>query len=177
MSQPLIAMSSNCLADYTSSSLMVSQLRGREPTAVIAELCGALERENRVPAYSLFYDAVIAREQLSSTAIGAGWALPHARLQGLPRLSFALGRTSRPLAWSVGARCPIHTVFLFAAPESEAKTYLALISAVAKLSQNPGLVEQLKSAPDPAAMFAVLHQAPLRLAGASSTISPVPSGR
>lgn len=170
-------MSSNSLADYTSLSLMAPQLKAREPAAVIAELCGLLERGSRLNGYSLFYGAVMAREQMSSTAIRAGWALPHARLDGLPRLSFALGRTSKPLTWSAEARSPVHTVFLFAAPESEAKTYLTLISAVARLSQNPGLVEQLENAPDAAAMFAVLRQATLSLPRHASTILPIPANR
>ena len=88
-----------------------------------------------------------------------GWAVPHARLAGIPRLSFALGRTAKPLAWFGGQ--PVHTVFLFAVPETEAAAYLNLISGLAKLSQDRLRREHLADASDSPAMFEVLQGIPL----------------
>jgi mannitol/fructose-specific phosphotransferase system IIA component (Ntr-type) len=56
----------------------------------------------------------------------------------------------------------VHTVFLFAVPEMEAKTYLNLIASIARLSQNAELVEKLRLAQTAGAMFQILEQVPLR---------------
>lgn len=152
----------NTVADYTTPALMVPELQARTHTEAIAELCSLLERAGRLPDAAAFREAVLKREQLSSTATTHGWALPHGRLNGLPRLSFALARSSKPFAWSADAFGPVHTVFLFATPEAEAKNYLTLICAVARMTQRSALVEQLRRAADAAAMFSLLQQVPLR---------------
>ena len=162
------------LADYTTPALMVPQLQTKATAAVISELCALLQREGRLQDSAALYDAVMRREQLSSTSIPCGWALPHARLDGLSQLTFALARSSQPFVWSPEALSPVHTVFLFASPEPEAKTYLNLISAVARLSQSSALVEQLRRAPDAHGMFAVLQQVPVFRA---SPVTPAPSAR
>ncbi len=161
MAQPLVNWSSKTLADFSSPALMLPQLRSRTSAAVIAELSGILQREGLLPDDDAFCSAVLRREQMSSTAMPSGWALPHARLAGLPQLCFVLARAPQPLVWSAEARSLVHTVFLFAAPEAEAKAYLNLISAVARLSQSPDLAEQLRRASDAPAMFAVLQHVPV----------------
>ena len=157
-----IDQSAKTLADYTAPVLMVPELKAETQAAVIVELCSLLERHGRLHDRAAFVDAVMARELMSSTAISPNWALPHARLKELPQLSFALARSRQPLAWRGETRFPVRTVFLFAAPESEAKAYLNLISAVAKLSKSPALVEQLALAHDAETMFSVLQTVCLR---------------
>lgn len=159
---PVIDASLKTLADFTSPALMVPNLKGQVPAAVIAELCSALQEGEGLSDSEAFCESVMARELMSPTAISPGFALPHARLAGLPNLSFALARSSKPLAWFGENSVRVQVVFLFAVPEAQAKTYLNVISAVAKLSQNPALVRELMRAPDGRAMFEVLKHAPLR---------------
>lgn len=147
---------SNCVANFTESSLMVPVLRGQDAAAVTAELCSALQRQGWLSDLLPFYQAVISHESLSSTAMSPGWALPHARSAGIERLSFALGRTAEPLVWFGGER--VEMVFLFAVPDNEAGAYLNLISGLAKLSQDHGRRQRLAEAPDARAMFELLQE-------------------
>jgi len=149
------------LGDYTSSGLMVPELEGKTAESVIGDLCSLLQREGRLSDSNAFYNAVMKRERLSSTVIAPGWALPHARLDALPQLSFALARSLHPLLWPGAAGIDLTMVFLFAIPESEAKAYLNVIAAVARLNQSPTLVDQLLGAPDGRSMLAVLEQVPV----------------
>ena len=153
------------LADYTSPALMVPELQSKTAAGVIAELCSVLQRQGRLNDSAAFYEAVMRRELLSTTSFAPGWALPHARLKGLRQLSFVLARSSQPLVWSGETGFRPQTVFLFAVPEEEAKTYLNVIAAVTKLNQNTDLLEQLQHAPDGKTMFGVLEQIPLRTHG------------
>jgi mannitol/fructose-specific phosphotransferase system IIA component (Ntr-type) len=150
------------LADFTSPALMVPNLNCTTPAAVITELCGVLQREAHLSDSEAFCEAVITRELISPTSISPGFAMPHARLAGLPQLSFALARSSQPFVWFGDSSVRVQIVFLFAVPEADAKTYLNVISAVARLSENTELVGQLIRAPDAKTMFEVLEHAPLR---------------
>ena len=146
----------NTMADYTEASLMLPLLRCRDAAAVTAELCSTLQREGRINDLLPFYHGVISHEALSSTVISPGWALPHARIPGIPALSFALGRTAEPLAWFGGE--PVNMVFLFAVPESDAAAYLRLIAGLAKLGQDRLRLERLGDAADSQSMFEVLGE-------------------
>jgi mannitol/fructose-specific phosphotransferase system IIA component (Ntr-type) len=168
MVAPLTNQSLETLADYTSPELMVPELRNDTASAVIAELCSTLQQDGRLIDSATFYDAVMARELLSPTAIPPGWALPHARLKALTRLSFALAHSSKPFTWLGDSGARVQTVFLFAVPKMEAKAYLNLIAGIARLSQNAVLLEKLRRARDPKTMFDVLGEVSLcqpRLAG------------
>ncbi len=179
MSRVLANESCRTLADYTAPALMVPRLEGQGVAAVLGELCARLEHEGRVPNSAAFYAAVMKREQLSSTCLPMGWALPHGRLPGLGQLSFTLARIAHPFAWSAQAKSSVHTVLLFAVPEMEARTYLDLICAVARLSQSSALVERLQHAPDADSMFAVLGEVSLgrsHTAGGGPTASKVGMG-
>jgi mannitol/fructose-specific phosphotransferase system IIA component (Ntr-type) len=150
------------LADYTSPELILPQLQSRNTPAVLAELCHTLERSGRVEDPLSFYNAVVSHEQLSSTAMAPGWALPHARLKSLSSLCFALGRSETPLAWNPAGGPEVRLVFLFAVPEIEGANYIMLLSALAKLSQNALRWQALLHAPDSNALLALLQNIPLR---------------
>jgi mannitol/fructose-specific phosphotransferase system IIA component (Ntr-type) len=146
----------NNVADYTAPLLMVPLLRSRDAAGVTAELCSMLERQGRISDLLPFYHAIISHEALSSTAMSPDWALPHARIAGIPHLCFALGRTAEPLVWFGGER--VSMVFLSAVPQNQAAAYLSLISGLAKLNQDHGRLQRLADAPDCEAMFEVLRE-------------------
>jgi mannitol/fructose-specific phosphotransferase system IIA component (Ntr-type) len=146
----------NTIADYTEPSLMVPLLRSRDAAAVTAELCSTLERQGRVSDLLPFYHAVISHEALSSTVISPGWALPHARIPGISRLSFVLGRTAEPLAWFGGE--PVSMIFLFAVSARNAAAYQSVISGLANLGQDHLRLERLVDASDSQTMFEVLRE-------------------
>ena len=134
-------------------------LRSRDAAGVVAELCSTLQRQGRVSDLLPFYHAVISHEALSSTVISPGWALPHARIAGIPQLAFTLGRTAEPLPWFGGE--PVSLVFLFAVPECDAGTYLSLLAGLAKLGQDEARLERLVDAPDSETMFELLRETPI----------------
>ena len=149
----------NFVADYTEPSLILPLLRSRDAAGVTAELCSSLQCQGRINDLLPFYHAVLSHESLSSTAMSPGWALPHARITGIRRLSFALGRAAEPLAWFGGQA--VSWVFLFAVPESDGAAYLNLISALARFSQDRWRLERLADALDSQSMFDVLREVPL----------------
>jgi mannitol/fructose-specific phosphotransferase system IIA component (Ntr-type) len=147
------------VAQYTEPALMVPLMRHGDAASILSDLCSALLIQGRIADLVSFYHAVLSHEALSSTAISPGLALPHARITGSRRLSFALGRTAEPLAWFGGE--PISLVFLFAVPEDDGGSYLGLIASLARLAQDPLRLMRLADAPEGQVMFEVLQEIPL----------------
>lgn len=157
------------LAHYTSAELIEPRLRSRATPAVLAELCSRLERCGRVEDPLAFYNAVVSHERLGSSAVKPGWALPHARIQTVRPLCFALGRSGAPLDWLESGQAQVRLVFLFAVPRAEPASYLSLLGALARLSCDSARAEALLQAPDPQAMYEVLEEVPVGAACLNET--------
>jgi mannitol/fructose-specific phosphotransferase system IIA component (Ntr-type) len=154
------------LADFTAPALIVPRLRNSNTPAVVGELCSTLERAGKLKDPLAFYNEVISRETLSSTAVAPGWAMPHGRTKGAEELCMAVGRTAEPFHWLGNAGQAVQMVFLFVVPESKGAAYLRLISALARLSKDPFAVVQLLEAPDAPAVMDIMQRVALRPAGA-----------
>jgi mannitol/fructose-specific phosphotransferase system IIA component (Ntr-type) len=150
------------LADFTSLGLIVPRLRGGDVASVLQELSQALRNEMRVTDLLPFYHAALNREFMVSTEIEAGMAFPHARLAGLKEVSFALGRSDKPLVWTAKATGTVRLVFLMAVPATDATQYLLLISGLVRLAKESKLVDQLYAAQNSSQVMDVLKQIELR---------------
>lgn len=150
------------IADFTSGSLIVPQLNEQDAAGVIQELSRRLQQEGRIPDLLPFYHAALNREFLVSTAMEYGIAFPHARMPGLKQLSFAVGRSTHPIAWGSQATVPIRLVILTAVPATDATTYLSLISALARLAKQALWLEKLYGAKDAQEILAILRQIAIR---------------
>lgn len=153
------------LAAFTSLALVLPELHGGDVTAILAEMSEALQREARIPDLLPFYHAALNREYLASTSVNDGFAFPHARLQGLKTLSFALGRSPKPIHWGGQSRAcgtPVRLIFLSAVPATDATSYLAFVAALSRLSREPHQLSALLAAPDAEAMLFILQQIKLR---------------
>ena len=152
------------LADFSGPGLVIPALRSLDAATVVAELTQTLEQSDRITDAHEFCSAVLRRELLCSTACSPGFALPHARLDGIERLTFAVGRCVEPLMW-FGATEPVRLVFLFAVPQDAAAACLNVVSGIARLSQEAARVQQLLAAADSDALFQLLREIQLRPAG------------
>jgi PTS system nitrogen regulatory IIA component len=124
-----------------------------------AQLLGELSRR-AATALSLeplmLLRALQAREQLGSTGLGRGFALPHARLPQLPRIYASLARLARPIDYASVDEKPVDLVVLLLTPESAAGQHLATLAALSRPFRDEAFVQQIRKAPDAASLHKVL---------------------
>ncbi len=123
------------IARFTNPHLIRVNLRARDLPSIIHELSVALQEEARIPELLPFYHAALNREYLCCTALGNGLAFPHAAVIGLPKLSFAFGKTCTPIPWGSGTCSAVRMVFLSAVPAEDSITYISLVSGFARTLQ------------------------------------------
>jgi nitrogen PTS system EIIA component len=100
--------------------------------------------------------ALQAREQLGSTGLGRGFALPHARLKELPRIFACLARLGRPIDFEAVDDKPVDLVVLLLTPESAASQHLATLAALSRPFRDEAFMQQIRKAPDAAALHKLL---------------------
>lgn len=150
------------LADFTSPDLVVPELQELDAAGVISQLSRRLHSGGFIPDVLPFYQAVLNQEMMVGSAQDCGMAFPHARLSCIRHLQFALGRVKEPMPWGPRGSAPVEFIFLLAVPATDGTQYLHLLASLARVCQEPGLLENLRSAPDAASLFAALEQVKLR---------------
>lgn len=146
------------LADYTFPRLIVPEVRERDAAGIIGELSQVLQREGCIPDMLPFYHAALNQELLANTALQCAIAFPHARLGGIKQVRFAFGRTPEPICWGSKSSWPVQLIFLLAVPATDAVRYLQLLANLARLGQEPGLLEELRSAPTAEMILSILER-------------------
>jgi PTS system nitrogen regulatory IIA component len=103
-------------------------------------------------------DALLAREQAGSTGVGAGVAVPHARLAGLDRMRGVFVRLETPVDYDSVDGAPVDLLFALFAPSEAGAEHLRALARVARLLRQSDLREQLRHARTTDAIFALLAQ-------------------
>lgn len=130
------------LRDFFDPGGITLGLEGRTRDEVLAEMAGLLGLDER--ARSTVLRLVQRREQLGSTGIGRGVAVPHCRTLVVNRLRVAFGRHAGGVEFDAIDRRPVYSVFLIVAPPAEvANQYLPVLGKIAQLAKEADVPERL----------------------------------
>ncbi|SFV37856.1 PTS system, nitrogen regulatory IIA component [Devosia crocina] len=100
--------------------------------------------------------AVIGREELGSTGIGNGIAIPHGKLAGLKNVTAVFARLDEPIEFDAVDDQPVDLVILLLAPVGAGADHLKALSRVARLLRTDSVVESLRRAEDSTDLYDVL---------------------
>lgn len=126
---------------------------------VLRELVDVLAADVCVGGRDEVLRVVREREQVLSTGIGHGVALPHGKSDACSDLSIAAGVTADPVDFDALDGEPIRLVFLLVGPESAAGPHIKALSRISHLVRNGELRERLMNAQDDEAFLRVLREA------------------
>lgn len=106
-----------------------------------------------------FREALLEREAQSSTAIGSGIAVPHARSAAVLRPGLSAMTVPGGVDWGAPDGSLSRLIFLIAAPEGEDGLHLELLSRLMRLLMREEFRTRLMAAETPAAFRAAIDQA------------------
>jgi len=101
-------------------------------------------------------EVVMAREQLGSTGIGHGVAIPHGRMPDLPTPMLALARHQDGVDFDSIDGQPVHIVVLLLVPDSDNRQHLELLAKLARSLQNSHTREAIMQADSVESVVALL---------------------
>jgi nitrogen PTS system EIIA component len=109
-------------------------------------LAHILEAIPSVPAGTGIVELVMAREDSITTAIGRGWACPHARVPFDEDLMCVVGWSPTGIAYGAPDGVPVSIVAMYLVPANQRNHYLREISMLAKALIAYGPAEKWRSA-------------------------------
>jgi len=111
---------------------IVLNLKAQEKIGVIRELAQLLIERAMITDPEEFYAAILKRENLESTGIGHGVAIPHARTKAVKQLVLAFGRSTTGVDFNSLDGRPCFDIFLIASPEEKKSEYIATLARLSK---------------------------------------------
>ncbi|HOJ13746.1 MAG TPA: PTS sugar transporter subunit IIA [Deltaproteobacteria bacterium] len=126
------------IADILSPECVISDLRGATKKEILEELALPVSRIHRINLDEIV-SILMAREQLGSTGMGDGVAIPHGKVPGLKDIVGALGKSAKGLDFDSIDKKPCHIFFMLLAPSTFVTQHLKALARVATLLKDPSL--------------------------------------
>lgn len=146
------------ISEFLTPDRVLLDVRSRDKGQLIGEIARMFGR--LVPALSpeTIESALLAREQLGSTGLGAGFALPHARIEGLDAYVGLFVRLVRPIDFEAIDGKPVQLVFVLLIPFDSATSHVAALAAISRRFRDAALVAKLRKAETQAEAYGFLTQ-------------------
>ena len=127
--------------------------------AVLEELVGVLADTGAVERADEVLRAVRQREEVLSTGIGSGVAIPHGKAEGIAGLAMAAGVSRAPVDFDALDGQPVRLFFLLVGPEAAAWAHVKALSRISRLVRRDAFRDRLAAAASPEEFLAVLAEA------------------
>ena len=101
-------------------------------------------------------EALIEREQLGSTSVGDGFAIPHCKTPGLRQIAIALARFTEGIDFGGSAHDPVRFVFVVLSPPDQPAAHLQVLSQIARVLKRRNLRSELLGAADAAEVVSAI---------------------
>ncbi len=102
--------------------------------------------------------ALLDREDLGTTAMGGGTAIPHARIDGACAPQGVFFRLVDPINFDASDRQPVDLVFALFAPKDDSAHHLRALARISRVLRDSQTREKLRSTDDPEALYAILTE-------------------
>ena len=116
------------------------------------------ERSGMVSDGDLVVEKLLEREQILSTGIGGGVAVPHAQVPGIGRLAMAASIHPAGIDYPALDDQPVRLVFCLIGDSNTAADHLAGLARLARLARRDDALDRLVGARTGASFLAVLAE-------------------
>ena len=145
------------LRDFFSEDAIKLELEGTAKDEILKELIGLLGLDDK--SEGMLFKMLKRRENLGSTGIGRGIAIPHCRSLVVSKLRVAFGRKSVGVDFKAIDDKPVFFFFLIVAPPLEVSNqYLPVLGKIAQFSKEPDVPERLLKLKEPREFMQLLEE-------------------
>ncbi|HVD62305.1 MAG TPA: PTS sugar transporter subunit IIA [Gemmatimonadaceae bacterium] len=145
------------LREFFSEDAVKLELEGNSKDEILKELIGLLKLDDK--SEGMLFKMLKRRENLGSTGIGRGIAIPHCRSLVVNKLRVAFGRKTHGVDFKAIDDKPVNFFFLIVAPPLEVSNqYLPVLGKIAQFSKESDVPDRLFGLQTPGEFMALLEE-------------------
>jgi len=131
--------------DFLSPSDVAIDIRPSDKVGLLQELAGRAASALNLPA-DVVASEIERRDELGSTGLGGGIAIPHARFREVKKPLGLLVRLQQPIEFDAIDGQPVDLVFLLLLPAASQLDQLNALAAVARRLRDTDVARRLRAA-------------------------------
>ena len=138
------------LSDFLSPERVLANITSttkKDALKEISEFVSNVEQVDVLSSKHLF-NAILDREELGSTGIGDGVAIPHAKIHGLTELCACFARSAHGVNFESIDSQPVQLIFMLLVPENSAGMHLKALARISRVLKESEFREELIAAKD-----------------------------
>jgi mannitol/fructose-specific phosphotransferase system IIA component (Ntr-type) len=145
------------LREFLAEDAIQLDLKGESKDEILKELIGLLGVDEK--CQGILFKMLKRRENLGSTGIGRGIAIPHCRSLVVNRLRLAFGRKKGGVDYKAIDDQTVNYFFLIVAPPLEVSNqYLPVLGRIAQFAKEADVPERLQQIETPREFLALLEE-------------------
>lgn len=145
------------LKEFFSVDAISLHLQGKTKDEILRELIGLFKLDEK--SENMLFKMLKRRENLGSTGIGRGIAIPHCRSLVVNRLRVAFGRIAEGADFRAIDDKPVYNFFLIVAPPLEVSNqYLPVLGKIAQFAKEQDVPERLAKITQPEDFLKLLEE-------------------
>ena len=146
------------LSELLTEAVIKVDLEAEDKEEAFEELVDVLVRGGRVTDRERALEVIRSREELQSTGIGRGLAIPHGKAAEFRELTACLGISRQGIEYDSLDGELVRVVFLLLAQKSNPGPHIEALSQIAKLFMVDGFIERLVTAASPRDVLSVFAE-------------------
>ena len=137
------------ITDLLIKDAMIMDLKATTKQAAIDEMVEKLYQVGRISDVKTFKDGILAREAQTSTGLGDGIAMPHAKNAAVKEATVLFAKSQAGVDYEALDGQPTYLFFMIAAPDGANDTHLQALAALSRKLVDADFVASLKQASTP----------------------------
>jgi mannitol/fructose-specific phosphotransferase system IIA component (Ntr-type) len=145
------------VTDFTKAEY-IKNLASKDKFKAIEELALVFKGSDVCDDVEHLIRALKEREEIMSTGIGFGIAIPHAKISSVREMAFAIGISKEGIEFNSIDGELIHLIILVAAGERQHKEYLRLLSNIMAIIKKDNVKESIINSADSEEVLRILKK-------------------
>lgn len=147
------------IKDILAPESMIMSLKATNKEDAVKEMADLEVKTGIVNDEDEFIKSIWARENESTTGIGEGIAMPHARNKTINKARVLFAKSKKGIDYNSLDGQPVHLFFMITAPDGADNTHLEALAKLSGLLIDPDLVNALKKAQTPEEVIQLFEDA------------------
>ncbi|MGX7148127.1 PTS fructose transporter subunit IIABC [Enterococcus ureasiticus] len=137
------------IKDLLVKDVMIMDLQATDKKGAIDEMVQKMYDGGRISDIETYKEGILAREAQTSTGLGDGIAMPHAKNSAVKEATVLFAKSNKGVDYEALDGQPTYLFFMIAAPEGANDTHLQALAALSRLLIDPDFVAKLKETKTP----------------------------
>ena len=134
------------IIDLLSTGLIKVPLTSESKPAVIRELVQILKDAGKIVDFERALQDIIKREEMGSTGLELGIAVPHAKSDTVKTLTLAIGISPQGIDFQSLDGKPARLFFLMLAPPNQSGPHIEALAEIARMAKSRAFLDTLMNA-------------------------------